>query len=70
MGPAGQGITDTQAWRDQAVADGRARRGPNMGPLDINTTNGGHCHANAAGMALLGTQLRNFFDPLISETNR
>ena len=63
MGPSGQGETDTLAWRDQAVAEGLALRGPDMGPLDATNTNGGLCHPNDAGELLLGRELKDFFDP-------
>ena len=62
MGTLGQGETNTLQWRDQAVADGLALRGPDMGILDVNTTNGGYCHPNTAGETLLGQELFNFFD--------
>ena len=62
MGTDGQGETDTEAWRDQAVADGLALRGPDMGLLTGATTLSDGCHPNTAGEPLLGQELFNFFD--------
>ena len=45
---------------DQLVADGIALPGPVMGPLAEDETIDG-CHANEAGMALMGEQLVDFF---------
>lgn len=64
MGANGQGETDTENWRDQAVRDGLAKKGPDMGPLNSSNTVADHCHPNSAGETLLGTQLHNFFDNL------
>ncbi len=62
MGPNGEGVTDTEKWRDQAVADGLAQRGPDMGPLTASIVNNGYCHPNDAGEKLLGGELYEFFD--------
>jgi hypothetical protein len=50
-----------QAVADQLVAGGHALPGPIMGPLrpDEMETD---CHPNTAGQAVLGNQLRDFFD--------
>jgi len=64
MGPQGQGVTDTIKWRDQAVADGLAKKGPDMGPLTAPLTIADGCHPNKEGMLLLGRQLHAFFDDL------
>jgi hypothetical protein len=62
--PAGlaQGNADTNAWALQAVKDGLAQAGPIMGPLTPQLVLTDDCHPNDAGMALLGGQLKNFFD--------
>jgi hypothetical protein len=64
MGPEGEGETDTIKWRDQAVADGLAEKGPDMGPLTASLTTADGCHPNRDGMLLLGRQLHAFFDVL------
>jgi hypothetical protein len=64
MGPQGQGETDTIRWRDQAVADGLAKKGPDMGPLTASLTIADGCHPNKEGMLMLGRQLHDFFDTL------
>ncbi len=50
-------------FTDQAVREGLALRGPDLGPLGPGDTKGG-CHPNAQGMQKIGTQLVNFFDHL------
>jgi len=62
MGTNGQGETDTNSWRDRAVAAGLARLGPEMGPLTAQILIDDQCHPNSAGKALLGNQLKTFFD--------
>jgi hypothetical protein len=62
MGTDGRGYADTVTWRDQAVMDGLASLGPAMGPLTQALTVSDRCHANPAGMQLLGNQLKGFFD--------
>lgn len=64
MGTRGEGVTDTIKWRDQAVADGLAKRGPDMGPLTASLVVVDGCHPNKEGMLLLGRQLHAFFDAL------
>jgi hypothetical protein len=67
MGPLGQGETDTQQWAAQAVADGLALTGPQLGPLTatmIEPSDPSHCHPTQQGMMFLGQQLAAFFDSL------
>jgi hypothetical protein len=62
MGTNGQGETDTNSWRDRAVAADLARLGPEMGPLTAQILIYDQCHPNSVGMTLLGNQLKTFFD--------
>jgi hypothetical protein len=62
MGTDNRGYTDSVTWRDQAVSDGLALRGPDMGPLTPANTVTDKCHANPTGMLYLGNQLKVFFD--------
>jgi len=64
MGTTGQGESDTENWRDGAVAAGLAKLGPPMGPLTSSNTISDGCHPSAAGERLLGGQLAQFFDTL------
>jgi hypothetical protein len=66
MGPTNQGYTDSVAWRDQAVADGLASLGPDMGPLTLSPplVVSDKCHPSTTGMQFLGNQLKTFFDGL------
>jgi len=57
-----QGNVDTNAWALQAAIDGLAQVGPVMGPLTPQLVLTDDCHPNDAGMALLGGQLKSFFD--------
>src|SRR5262249_3553364 len=61
----GNSVYDTNVWADQLVLDGIAAvRGPYLGPLTIATTVTDHCHPNAAGETLLGSQFEPFIDAL------
>lgn len=59
LGP--DGISDLVTMVDQAIAEGLASQGPQLGPLTVATTRGDRCHPNRDGMALLGSQLEAFF---------
>jgi hypothetical protein len=58
-GPAGPAVS--RALADHLVAQGVARRGPVVGPLDASTVRADQCHANEAGKILQGEQLLDFF---------
>ena len=52
----------TREWADQLAADGRAQRGPDLGPLTEDLTSDG-CHPDMEGMQVTGQQLLDFFGP-------
>lgn len=64
MGTNGQGVTDTQTWAAQAVTDGLALAGPQLGPLTAATTQSDGCHPSSAAQPLIGGQMVDFFDHL------
>lgn len=56
------GVADSAALADQAVASGLALTGPVLGPLTAQTTQSDMCHPNTSGKVLVGGQLEAFFD--------